>query len=146
MIVAISFQYKTQFEKKIFTIASLSKKFKSFIRKQMQRSHGVIASQNTAWKNMLVPSNNKTKQSTLKVKEIQDVYVRCAHGTSCVSNIIVTTIVLFISTVYIVTAAMPPRLLVTRPFPAALSGHFTCWLGPATSLLTTFTRQRENRN
>ena len=71
----------------------------------MQRSHGVIASQNTAWKNMLVPSDNKTKQSTLKVKEIQDVYVRCAHGTSCVSNIIVTTIVLFISTVYIVTAA-----------------------------------------
>ena len=54
---------------------------------------------------MLVPSDNKTKQSTLKVKEIQDVYVRCAHGTSCVSNIIVTTIVLFISTVYIVTAA-----------------------------------------
>ena len=32
-------------------------------------------------------------------------YVRCAHGISCVNNIIVTTIVLFISTVYIVTAA-----------------------------------------
>ena len=119
----------------------------------MQRSHGVIASQNTAWKNMLVPSDNKTKQSTLKVKEIQDVYVRCAHGTSCVSNIIVTTIVLFISTVYIVTAATQapanpaqPRLLVTRPFPAALSGHLTCWLGPATTLLPTFTGQRENRN
>ena len=111
----------------------------------MQRSHGVIASQNTAWKNMLVPSDNKTKQSTLKVKEIQDVYVRCAHGTSCVSNIIVTTIVLFISTVYIVAAATQTPAA-ARPFPAALSGHLTCWLGPATTLLPTFSDQRENKN
>ena len=43
----------------------------------------------------------------------------------CVSNIIVTTIVLFISTVYIVAAATQTPAA-ARPFPAALSGHLTC--------------------
>ena len=72
----------------------------------------------------------------------------------CVSNIIVTAIVLFISTVYIGAAAtqapgdpaQPRLLLVTRSFPAALSGHLTCWLGPANTLLQTFIDQRENKN